>query len=145
MVRVLNYLDDLTHEVSPFRVIPRSHLSMHSDGNPYLRYERHPDEVMVPVKAGSAVLINHKVFHGNFPNVGNHAREMLAIAYRPAWGGPIDKVEPWPENAINKLPDHIRRFFKDKNMRKGDFYGGNKPSNMKNEAPGIGFDRWDQY
>ena len=57
LVRVLNYLEDLTLEVSPFRVVPRSHLSMHSDGNPYLRYESHPDEVMVPVKAGSAVLI----------------------------------------------------------------------------------------
>ena len=74
LVRVLNYLEDLTLEVSPFRVVPRSHLSMHSDGNPYLRYESHPDEVMVPVKAGSAVLINHRVFHGNFPNVGDYAR-----------------------------------------------------------------------
>jgi hypothetical protein len=29
-VRVLYYLDDLTTEVSPFRVVPRSHLSMHA-------------------------------------------------------------------------------------------------------------------
>ena len=142
LVRVLNYLEDLTHDVSPFRVIPRSHLSMHSDGNPYLRYESHPDEVMVPVKAGSAVLINHKVFHGNFPNVGNYSREMLAIAYRPAWGGPISEVEPWSEDAVNNLPDHIKRLFKDKNIRKGDFQGGNKPPNMKSEAAGIDYNRW---
>ena len=89
MVRVLYYLDDLTTEVSPFRVVPRSHLSLHADGNPYKRYESHPEEVMVPAKAGSAVLINHKVFHGNFPNIGDRARRMLAIAYRPAWAGPI--------------------------------------------------------
>ena len=43
---------------------------------------------MVPAKAGSAVLINHKVFHGNYPNVGDYPREMLAIAYRPGWAGP---------------------------------------------------------
>ena len=42
MVRVLYYLDDLTNEVSPFRVVPRSHLSLHADGNPYTRYESHP-------------------------------------------------------------------------------------------------------
>ncbi len=38
-VRVLYYLDDLTEEVSPFKVVPRSHLSLHADANPYLRYE----------------------------------------------------------------------------------------------------------
>ena len=85
LVRVLYYLDDLTPEVSPFRAVPHSHLSMHADGNPYLRYQSHPEEVMVPVKAGSAVLINHRVFHGNFPNTGTRPREMLAIAYRPGW------------------------------------------------------------
>ena len=79
MVRVLYYLDDLTPEVSPFRVVPHSHLSLHADGNPYTRYESHPEEVMVPVKAGSAALINHKVFHGNFPNTGDRPRELLAI------------------------------------------------------------------
>ncbi len=34
-VRVLYYLDDLTADVSPFLVVPRSHLSMHADNNPY--------------------------------------------------------------------------------------------------------------
>jgi ectoine hydroxylase-related dioxygenase (phytanoyl-CoA dioxygenase family) len=54
LVRVLYYLDDLTRDVSPFRVVPRSHLSMHADGNPYQRFESHPEEVMVPVRAGGA-------------------------------------------------------------------------------------------
>ncbi len=143
LVRVLNYLEDLTLEVSPFRVVPRSHLSMHADGNPYLRYESHPDEVMVPVKAGSAVLINHRVFHGNFPNNGEYAREMLAIAYRPAWGGPIHDVEQWPNDEVETLPDDIKPYFKDKNSHKGDFHGGNKPKGMKSEAPGIDYNRWE--
>ena len=34
MIRVLYYLDDLTPEVSPFLVVPRSHLSFHADANP---------------------------------------------------------------------------------------------------------------
>ena len=53
LIRVLYYLDDLIPEVSPFRVVPRSHLCLHADANPYTRYESHPEEVMVPCKAGS--------------------------------------------------------------------------------------------
>ena len=87
MVRVLYYLDNLTPEVSPFRVLPRSHLSMHADGNPYQRFESHPEEVMVTAKAGSAMFINHKVFHGNFPmSATGPARCWLLHTARP---GPV--------------------------------------------------------
>jgi len=144
LVRVLYYLDDLTPEVSPFRVVPRSHLSMHADANPYLRYEAHPEEVMVTAKAGSAVLINHRVFHGNFPNVGESPREMLAIAYRPAWAGPVAEVEPWDAIELDGLPATARPLFGDRNQRHWDFDGGNKPANMKSEAPGLAPSRWER-
>lgn len=143
LVRVLYYLDDLTPEVSPFRVVPRSQLCMHADANPYLRYESHPQEVMVPVRAGSAVLINHRVFHGNFPNTGTRSREMLAIAYRPAWAGPISEVTPWDAAELEKLPPHVRAVMGDKNMRRGDFHAGNKPPHMPRIAPGMNPDRWE--
>ncbi len=143
-VRVLYYLQDLTEEVSPFRVVPRSHLAMHAHANPYLRYESHPEEVMVTAAAGSAVMINHRVFHGNFPNAGNYARELLAIAYRPAWAGPVaQKVEQWPQAELEKLPDEVKPFFIDRNVRRWDHGGGNKPANMASEAPGINPSRWD--
>jgi hypothetical protein len=143
MVRVLYYLDDLTPEVSPFRVVPRSHLSFHADANPYKRYAAHPEEVMVTAKAGSAVLINHKVFHGNFPNVGANPRQMLAIAYRPAWAGPVvQEVEPWNPDDLAALPESVRAFFIDRNTRYWDFGGGNKPANMAREAPGMNPSRW---
>ncbi len=144
MVRVLYYLDDLTRDVSPFRVIPRSHLSMHADANPYKRYEDHPEQVMVPVESGGAVLINHKVFHGNFPNTGAHAREMLAIAYRPAWAGPIDEVPAWDEADLAALPDNVRPLFADPNTRHWNFHGGNKPAGMASEAPGLNPSRWER-
>lgn len=144
LVRVLYYLDDLTPEVSPFRVVPRSQLCMHADANPYLRYEEHPEELMVPVKAGGAVLINHRVFHGNFPNTGNRPRELLAIAYRPAWAGPIAEVTPWDPTELAKQPSYIQALLGDKNLRKGDFYGGNKPANMKRVAPGMDPSRFDR-
>lgn len=143
MVRVLYYLDDLTPQVSPFRVVPRSHLSFHADANPYKRYAAHPEEVMVTAKAGSAVLINHKVFHGNFPNTGDRPREMLAIAYRPAWAGPVaPPVEPWDPADLAGLPAAVRPFFADRNTRHWDFGGGNKPANMASAAPGINPSRW---
>ena len=142
VVRVLYYLDDLTKDVSPFRVVPRSHLCMHADANPYLRYESHPEEVMVTLNAGSAVLINHKVFHGNYPNTGDRAREMLAIAYRPGWAGPIEEVDEWPEEQLQAVPDEIRLLMGSRNQREWDFHGGNKPPNMAREAPGMNPSRW---
>ena len=144
MVRVLYYLDDLTPEVSPFRVVPHSHLSLHADGNPYTRYESHPEEVMVPVKAGSAALINHKVFPGNFPNTGDRPRELFAIAYRPAWAGPVEAVEAWDAGDVATLPEAVRPLFGDKSQRRADFHGGNKPPDMQSEAPGINVSRWER-
>jgi ectoine hydroxylase-related dioxygenase (phytanoyl-CoA dioxygenase family) len=144
LVRVLYYLDELTPEVSPFRVVPGSHLSMHADANPYKRYESHPEERMVPVKAGSAVLINHRVFHGNFPNTGSRSREMLAIAYRPAWASPVSEVAAWNPEDIDRLPESVRFVFGDRNRRHWDFGGGNKPANMAKVAPGINPSRWNR-
>ena len=145
LVRVLYYLDDLNEEVSPFRVLPRSHLSFHADNNPYKRYAAHPDEVMVTAKAGSAVLLNHKCWHGNFPNVGDRYREMLAIAYRPGWAGPVvEKIAVWDRADLAKLPPAVRPFFIDRNTRKWECAGGNKPANMASDAPGISPSRWDR-
>ncbi len=142
MVRVLYYLDDLTPDISPFRVIPHSHLSMHADGNPYRRFESHPEEVMVTARAGAAILINHRIFHGNYPNTGDRPRGMLAIAYRPAWAGPVDRVDDWDPGEVAKLPDAVRPFFGGRNTRLWDFGGGNKPANMASEAPGMNPSRW---
>jgi len=144
LVRVLYYLDDLTPQVSPFRVVPHSHLSMHADANPYKRYAAHPEEVMVPVKAGGAVLINHRVFHGNFPNTGDRAREMLAIAYRPGWAGPVAEVAAWDPADLEKVPEAIQPLLSDRNIRHWNFHGGNKPSGMASEAPGMNPSRWER-
>ena len=143
MVRVLYYLDDLTAEVSPFRVVPRSHLSMHDDANPYRRFTSHPEEMVVTAKAGSAILINHRVFHGNCPNSGERAREMLAIAYRPAWAGPQSDVEAWNPEQLARLPEEVQQLMTDRNQRRWDFDGGNKPPGMAGDAKGMNPSRWD--
>ena len=142
LVRVLYYLDDLTPERSPFKVIPRSHLSLHSDGNPYRRYLSHDDEVMVTCTAGSAVIINQKVFHANYPNYSDTDRRLLAIAYRPAWAGPIADVDDHDAKQIARLPPEVRQFFGSLNTRQIDYDLPNRPDNMSRHARGISPQRW---
>ncbi|MGE0758720.1 MAG: phytanoyl-CoA dioxygenase family protein [Pirellulaceae bacterium] len=144
LVRVLYYLDDLTRERSPFKVIPRSHLSLHRDGNPYQRYLSHPDECMVTCTAGSAVVINQKVFHANYPNHSRSVRRMLAIAYRPAWAGPIAEVPDRDPDLVARLPAGVQRFFRSLNTRRIDFDLPNRPDNMARDAPGISPRRWSE-
>jgi len=143
LVRVLYYLDDLTPERAPLKVIPHSHLSLHADGNPYHRFLRHPEEVMVTCKAGTAAIINQTVFHANYPNVSQEDRRLLAIAYRPAWAGPIAEIPEWPADKVAQLPAHVRPFFNSPNSRNIDFHVANRPANMRTEAPGINPSRWD--
>lgn len=142
-IRVLYYLDDLTLDVSPFRVVPRSHLSLHAEANPYSRYPSHPEEVVVTCKAGAALFLNHRVFHGTLPNTGSHERSMLAIAYRPAWGGasPPLNLGTLSEEGVN-LPEEVHPLFADPNTRQWDFDAENKPETMAQPGPGLGPNRW---
>ncbi|MBQ37797.1 MAG: phytanoyl-CoA dioxygenase family protein [Candidatus Latescibacteria bacterium] len=142
LVRVLYYLDDLTPERSPFKVIRRSHLSMHRDANPYHRYLSHPDERMVTCDAGSAVIINQKVFHGNYPNHSDHSRRLYAIAYRPAWAGPVDAVAERDPAQVAGLPAHIQPFFRCPNTRAVDLDLPNRPDDMARDAAGLRLQRW---
>jgi ectoine hydroxylase-related dioxygenase (phytanoyl-CoA dioxygenase family) len=142
LVRVLWYLDDLTPERAPLKVIPHSHLSLHSDGNPYLRYLSHPEEVMVTCKAGSAAIINQNVFHGNYPNECTKDRNLLAIAYRPAWAGPIAEVEDWPADKVATLPPKVRALFGSLNTRKVNDDPQSRRADMPTSAPGINPSRW---
>ena len=142
LMRVLYYLDDLTPECSPFKVVPRSHLSLHADANPYHRFLRHKEEVMVTCRAGSAVVINQKVFHGNFPNFSASDRRMLAIGYRPIWAGPVTEVDPWDQDQLATLPPAARRFFSDPNTRHIDFDVPNRPDDLDRGSTGIAPSRW---
>ena len=144
LVRVLYYLDDLVPEVSPFRVIPRSHISYHNEANPYLRYEEHPEEVMVTCKAGAILLIDNNVFHGNYPNTGTYARDALQLSYRPSWAGPVDDIEPWDPEEVAGLSPEARKLMGDRSGRIWIPEGGNKPPGMRREAPGIDPSRWDR-
>lgn len=142
LMRVLYYLDDLTPECSPFKVVPRSHLSVHADANPYNRFLRHEEEVMVTCTAGSAVVINQKVFHGNYPNFSTSDRRLLALSYRPAWAGPVAEVAPWHPDTLAALPSAARRLFRDPNTRRTDLDVQNRPDDLSRSSIGIAPSRW---
>lgn len=144
LVRVLYYLDDLTPLRSPLKVIPRSHLSLHADANPYRRYLNHPDEVMVCCPAGSAAIINQKIFHANYPNYSAEPRRLLAIAYRPAWAGPIEDIPDRDPEAVARLPAAVQPYFKSLNTRHIDYDVPNRPANLDRPAPGISPRRWEK-
>src|SRR2546426_9264729 len=52
---------------------------------------------------------------------------------RPAWAGPIAELPLWDPEKLAALPDFVRAVFGDRNTRRWDFHGGNKPANQPRE------------
>ena len=100
---------------------------------------------MVTCSAGAAVIINQKVFHGNFPNYSDSDRRMLAIGYRPAWAGPIADVPDYPAEKVARLPEDVRPLFRSLNTRNVDFDVPNRSDDMPRTAPGISPVRHEQH
>ena len=143
LLRVLYYLDDLTPERAPFRLIPRSHISFHADASPYNRYKWHPEEITIVVPAGSAVIVPSMMIHGSHPNLDESSRELLQFGYRPAWAGPIKNVEEWDENLVSNAPESAKPFLRSLNTTGFKWEQEHKPKGMKTEAIGINPSRWD--
>ena len=142
LVRVLYYLDDLSKARAPFRLIPRTHLSFHSQASPYMRYKSHPEEITVIVPAGSAVMIPSLLLHGSHPNKDTQPRELIQFGYRPPWAGPIQPVEEWDPELVAAAPEIARPFLKSLNTTGQAWEQQHKPAGMKTEAPGINPSRW---
>jgi Phytanoyl-CoA dioxygenase (PhyH) len=142
LVRVLLYLDQTTNERAPLMVVPCSHVSMHVHAQPYRRYRRHPDLRPVVCPAGSAVVIDQRVFHCVGPNVSDRARRVFAVGYRPAWAGPIAEVPELDPGDLERLAPEVRALFRSPNFRSIDFDAPNRPSDMPDDAFGLGLERW---
>ena len=143
LLRVLYYLDELTPERAPFRLVPRSHLSFHAEGNPYVRYTSHPGEITLCPGAGSAVVIPVDLFHGTHPNRHASPRSLIQLGYRPDWAGPIQPMEEWDPELVAATPPETRRFLRSLNTTGVAWDQPHKPKGMKSEAPGIDPYRWD--
>lgn len=143
LLRVLYYLDDLTPDRAPFRLIPRSHLSFHAQASPYVRYKWHPEEITLVVPAGSAVVVPSMLLHGSHPNRDPLSRELVQLGYRPAWAGPIQPVEEWDADLVAAAPAIARPFLQSLNTTGAMWEQEHKPAGMQTEAPGINPSRWD--
>ena len=142
LLRVLYYLDELTPERAPFRLIPRSHISFHADASPYVRYKSHPEEITLLVPAGSAVLVPSLLLHGSHSNKDTQPRELVQLGYRPAWAGPIQPVDEWDAELVENAPGVAKPFLKSLNTTGFEWTQPHKPTGMKSDAPGINPSRW---
>jgi ectoine hydroxylase-related dioxygenase (phytanoyl-CoA dioxygenase family) len=142
LIRVLYYLDELTPDRAPFRLIPRSHISFHAEASPYVRYQWHPEEISLIVPAGSAVLVPSMLLHGSHPNNDPQPRELVQLGYRPAWAGPIQPVEEWDEPLVAAAPEIAKPFLQSLNTSGFVWEQQHKPEGMRTEAPGINPSRW---
>ncbi len=142
LLRVLYYLDDLTPECAPFRLVPRSHLSFHAEANPYVRYRWHPGEVTLCPRAGTAVIIPINLFHGTHPNRTQSQRTLVQLGYRPAWAGPIKPMEEWDPELVAAAPPAARRFLQSPNTTGREWKQEHKPKGMKTDAAAIDPQRW---
>lgn len=144
LLRVLYYLDDLTPDRAPFRLIPRSHLSFHAEASPYVRYKWHPEEITLCVPAGSAVVVPSLLLHGSHPNMDSTPRGLVQLGYRPAWAGPIQPVEDWDPALVEAAPEVARPFLQSLNTTGQQWNQPHKPEGMGTEAPGINPSRWNE-
>ena len=142
LIRVLYYLDELTPQRAPFRLIPRSHISFHADASPYVRYKSHPAEITLVVPTGTAVLIPSLLFHATHPNQDTQPRELVQLGYRPAWAGPIQPVEEWDPEQVAGVPEIARPFFQSLNTTGLVWEQPHKPEGMKTDARGVDPRRW---
>lgn len=143
LLRVLYYLDDLTADRAPFRLIQRSHISFHAESSPYRRYISHPEEITLTVPAGTAVIVPSLLMHGSHPNRDDSARELLQFGYRPDWAGPAGPIEEWDPDLVANAPDITKPFLKSPNTTEAQWEQPHKPPNMERDAPGINPSRWD--
>ena len=143
LLRVLYYLDELTPERAPFRVIPRSHLSFHQDASPYVRYKSHPGERTLCCPAGSAIIIPSMMFHATHPNKDPQPRELIQFGYRPAWAGPIQPLEEWDTELVAAAPEIAKPFLQSLNTTGVVWEQPHKPTKMKTDAVGIAPGRWE--
>ena len=142
LLRVLYYLDDLTEDRAPFRLVPSSHLSLPAEANPYIRYESHPGELTLCPKAGTAVIIPINLFHGTHSNKADTQRTLVQLGYRPAWAGPIQPMEEWDQALVARAPESVKPYLQSLNTSGLAWDQAHKPKDMRMDGKAIDPGRW---
>jgi hypothetical protein len=100
---VLIYLDDITDLNGPLCVIPGSHQWIERD-QPTNDFADHPDQVVLRLPAGSAVLTHGALWHRAMPTQpGGTIRRLLILGYGPAWIKPAIYGERPADGLTNDL------------------------------------------
>ena len=80
----LTYLQDLTDETGPLRVVPRSR--MRAIGvTPEEMRQPHPKEVMVYPKAGDLLVFHNSLLHSGSANVSDDHRYLFFVTLQHSW------------------------------------------------------------
>jgi hypothetical protein len=141
-IRVLYYLDDTRDDRAALRIVPRSHINLHADAQPYRRYPSHPGEVLVPLKAGDAFVFSTKLFHGVGPNNTQEARGMIEIDYRPLWSRPYGPVPDWTPEELRHVPKELLPMVSHRNRSDFAWEFDTKRQAVDSDAPGLSPHRW---
>lgn len=83
-INAISYLQDLTDEFGPLRVIVGSHrkpLTIEPDG----RGIPHPDETIIHMNAGDVVITHNGLIHSGTPNISGQLRYFFSIYYNLTW------------------------------------------------------------
>ncbi|WP_439532758.1 phytanoyl-CoA dioxygenase family protein [Polymorphobacter sp.] len=141
-VRVLYYLDDTRDDRAALRIVPRSHICWHADAQPYRRYKAHPEEVMLPLKAGDAFVFATRLFHGVGPNTTDETRGMVEIDYRPLWARPYGPVPDWSPEELRHVPPALLPMVERRNRTDFAWEFDTKRLAVDTPAPGMAPSRW---
>lgn len=83
-VNAISYLQDLTDEFGPLRVIVGSHRTPLTIADAD-RGVPHPDETIIHMKAGDVVITHNGLVHSGTPNTSGQMRYFFSIYYNLTW------------------------------------------------------------
>lgn len=83
-INAICYLQDLTDEFGPLRVIPGSHrrpITIPPDE----RNRPHPEERLIHMRAGDVVVTHNYLIHSGTPNTSGNVRYFFSVYYNLTW------------------------------------------------------------
>jgi ectoine hydroxylase-related dioxygenase (phytanoyl-CoA dioxygenase family) len=84
-LEALIYLDDVRHANGPLCVVPGSHRWIETE-LPRDNYDDKPGQVMLPLAAGSCVMVHGSLWHRALPTRPDSTiRRLLIVGFGPAW------------------------------------------------------------
>ena len=83
IINAIVYLQNLTDETGPLRVIPGSH--MRALSIPRENKTAHPEEKTIYLKSGDAVMFHCSMLHAGSPNMSGEPRYIYIITYNHSW------------------------------------------------------------